>query len=142
MNESKDWTLEGTHLCMVRLELMRLNTMPALDPARLADVAALRTLSSKELRALGRREQAPGTGHRLECILREEKRVILAQPLALRLNEAGVRRVVGRDFDPVGLEVALDAVLLLQGEVRRLLLLEQVVLGPGGAVEDGGSVAG
>ena len=27
----KDWTLPGTHLCMVRLELMRLNTAPALD---------------------------------------------------------------------------------------------------------------
>ena len=38
----RDWTLEGVHLCMVRLELMRLNTMPALDPARLADVSALR----------------------------------------------------------------------------------------------------
>ena len=50
----KDWTLEGVHLCMVRLELMRLNTMPALDPARLADVGALRALPSKELRALGR----------------------------------------------------------------------------------------
>ena len=35
----KDWTIEGVHLCMVRLELMRLNTAPALDPARLADVA-------------------------------------------------------------------------------------------------------
>ena len=31
----RDWTLEGIHLCMVRLELMRLNTMPALDPERL-----------------------------------------------------------------------------------------------------------
>src|SRR5688572_14731061 len=50
----RDWTLEGVHLCMVRLELMRLNTMPALDPGRLADVAALRGLSSKELRGLGR----------------------------------------------------------------------------------------
>ncbi len=28
-----DWTVEGPHLCMVRLELMRLNTAPALDPA-------------------------------------------------------------------------------------------------------------
>ncbi len=27
----KDWTIPGTHLCMVRLELMRLNTAPALD---------------------------------------------------------------------------------------------------------------
>ena len=50
----RDWTLDGVHLCMVRLELLRLNTMPALAPARLADVAALRAMSSKDLRALGR----------------------------------------------------------------------------------------
>jgi molybdopterin-dependent oxidoreductase alpha subunit len=50
----KDWTIDGVHLCMVRLELMRLNTAPALDPARLADVAPLRSLSSAELRGLGR----------------------------------------------------------------------------------------
>ncbi|MET0556981.1 MAG: FdhF/YdeP family oxidoreductase [Vicinamibacteria bacterium] len=50
----KDWTLDGTHLCMVRLELMRLNTAGALDPGRLRDVSSLGSLSSKELRALGR----------------------------------------------------------------------------------------
>jgi molybdopterin-dependent oxidoreductase alpha subunit len=50
----RDWTMEGIHLCMVRLELLRLNTMPALDPERLADVSALRPLRSRELRALGR----------------------------------------------------------------------------------------
>src|SRR5881409_3428970 len=49
-----DWTLEGTHLCMVRLELLRLNTAPALDVDRLGDVPALRALSSAGLRALGR----------------------------------------------------------------------------------------
>jgi molybdopterin-dependent oxidoreductase alpha subunit len=49
-----DWTLEGTHLCMVRLELMRLNTAPALDPERLRDAEALASKSSRELRALGR----------------------------------------------------------------------------------------
>ena len=49
-----DWTMEGTHLCMVRLELMRLNTAPALDPARLADVRGLGGCSSAELRELGR----------------------------------------------------------------------------------------
>ena len=49
-----DWTLPGTHLCMVRLELMRLNTAPALDPAVLADAAALSALSSRQLRELGR----------------------------------------------------------------------------------------
>src|SRR5437764_10359179 len=50
----KDWTIEGVHLCMVRLELMRLNTAPPLDPDRLADVDPLRALSSADLRALGR----------------------------------------------------------------------------------------
>ncbi len=38
----RDWTLPGTHLCMVRLELLRLNTAPALDPRSLAIVAPLR----------------------------------------------------------------------------------------------------
>ena len=49
-----DWTLPGPHLCMVRLELMRLNTAPALDPSVLEDAAALSTRSSRELRELGR----------------------------------------------------------------------------------------
>ena len=50
----RDWTLDGIHLCMVRLELLRLNTAGALDPGRLADVSALEGLSSRELRELGR----------------------------------------------------------------------------------------
>jgi molybdopterin-dependent oxidoreductase alpha subunit len=53
----RDWTLPGTHLCMVRLELMRLNTAPALDPAVLADVSTLAGRSSADLRALGRLPQ-------------------------------------------------------------------------------------
>jgi molybdopterin-dependent oxidoreductase alpha subunit len=53
----RDWTVEGVHLCMVRLELMRLNTAPALDVARLEGAAALQRLSSRELRALGRLPQ-------------------------------------------------------------------------------------
>ena len=50
----KDWTVDGVHLCMVRLELMRLNTAPALDPRRLADAAALASMGSRDLRNLGR----------------------------------------------------------------------------------------
>jgi molybdopterin-dependent oxidoreductase alpha subunit len=50
----RDWTIPGVHLCMVRLELMRLNTAPALDPARLDEASRLAALSSAELRALGR----------------------------------------------------------------------------------------
>jgi molybdopterin-dependent oxidoreductase alpha subunit len=49
-----DWTLTGPHLCMVRLELLGLNTAAALDPRALADVSELSRLSSRELRELGR----------------------------------------------------------------------------------------
>src|SRR5690349_8314930 len=34
-----DWTIPGVHLCMTRLNLLRLNTMPAMDHALLEDVA-------------------------------------------------------------------------------------------------------
>src|SRR5580765_7549021 len=49
-----DWTLPGTHLCMVRLELLRLNTAPELDVRQLSDAASLEPWSSADLRALGR----------------------------------------------------------------------------------------
>ncbi len=49
-----DWTIEGVHLCMTRLNLLRLNTMPALELARLADIASLEALDNRELRELGR----------------------------------------------------------------------------------------
>lgn len=50
----RDHTLEGVHLCTVRLELLRLNTMGPLDPARLSDVSTLAGMAGDELRALGR----------------------------------------------------------------------------------------
>jgi molybdopterin-dependent oxidoreductase alpha subunit len=50
----RDWTIPGVHLCMVRLELLRLNTAPALDARVLADLSTLSTASSADLRALGR----------------------------------------------------------------------------------------
>ncbi|MGH9804778.1 MAG: molybdopterin-dependent oxidoreductase, partial [Candidatus Acidiferrales bacterium] len=50
----RDNTLEGVHLCLVRLKLLRLNTMPALNPKRLEDLEALRRLDNFELRKLGR----------------------------------------------------------------------------------------
>ncbi len=50
----KDWTLDGPHVCNVRLRLLRLNTMPALDPQQLADVSQLKNKSGAELRDLGR----------------------------------------------------------------------------------------
>ncbi len=67
----RDWTQDGIHLCNVRLRMLRLNTMPALDVDRLADVAALRSLSGAELRGLGR----------------------LPYPMIRRSGEAGFSRV-------------------------------------------------
>ncbi|MEH2079439.1 MAG: FdhF/YdeP family oxidoreductase [Nostoc sp.] len=50
----KDWTLDGIHLCNVRLRLLRMNTMPAFDPVLLADVSQLQKQKSAQLRNLGR----------------------------------------------------------------------------------------
>jgi molybdopterin-dependent oxidoreductase alpha subunit len=67
----RDWTLSGTHLCMTRLNLLRLNTMPALDGAVLAGVDSLRGKRNDELRRLGR----------------------LPHPFHRRRSEAGFRRI-------------------------------------------------
>lgn len=49
-----DFTMDGVHLCMVRLDLLRLNTMPALDIKRLADAKELAQMTAAQLRELGR----------------------------------------------------------------------------------------
>lgn len=50
-----DQTLSGPHICTTRLNVLRLNTMPAIKPKRLhTDIDELRKLSSAELRELGR----------------------------------------------------------------------------------------
>ena len=50
----RDFTMSGVHLCTVRLNLLRLNTAPAIDVAQLENVSALERKSTGELRALGR----------------------------------------------------------------------------------------
>ena len=49
-----DWTIKGTHLCMTRLNLLRLNTMPELDVRLLEDISKLQSLDNAQLRELGR----------------------------------------------------------------------------------------
>jgi len=49
-----DWTIDGVHLCMTRLNLLRLNTVGPMDHDRLADVASLAALDNRDLRRLGR----------------------------------------------------------------------------------------
>lgn len=67
----RDWTIEGIHLCNVRLRLLRLNTQPALDPTILSDVAPLKNMRARDLRALGR----------------------LPFPMIRRKGDAGFRRI-------------------------------------------------
>ncbi|WHZ22094.1 MAG: Putative formate dehydrogenase oxidoreductase protein [Nitrospira sp.] len=49
-----DWTMKDLHLCWVRLQLLRLNTMPVMDWHRLEEVAPMRNMKGKALRKLGR----------------------------------------------------------------------------------------
>jgi molybdopterin-dependent oxidoreductase alpha subunit len=49
-----DWTIPGVHLCMTRLNLLRLNTMPVLDFTLLEDVSKLQSFDNAKLRELGR----------------------------------------------------------------------------------------
>lgn len=76
----RDWTIDGIHVCNVRLRLLRLNTMGPLDPAELADVEALRPLRGDQLRRLGR----------------------LPVPMRRRHGEPG--------FTPIGWDEALDSI--------------------------------
>ncbi|MFI6811405.1 FdhF/YdeP family oxidoreductase [Nonomuraea sp. NPDC050328] len=50
----RDWTMDEIHLCNIRLRLLPLNTMPALDHRLLGEVSALAGKKSAELRELGR----------------------------------------------------------------------------------------
>lgn len=50
----RDFTMDGVHLCLVRLDLLRLNTMPALDIAKLAEAETLARMNAAQLRELGR----------------------------------------------------------------------------------------
>ena len=50
----RDDVITGTHLCLTRLKLLRLNTMPALPDAAWTDIGRLRLYSNEELHKLGR----------------------------------------------------------------------------------------
>jgi molybdopterin-dependent oxidoreductase alpha subunit len=51
----RDWTMDGIHLCTIRLNLLQLNTMSEMPWRRLVnDLPGLSCLSSSELRKLGR----------------------------------------------------------------------------------------
>ncbi len=67
----RDFTMPGIHLCTVRLNLLKLNTMGPLNVSHLRDLDRLRRRSSRELRQLGR----------------------LPYPMLRRRGEGGFRRI-------------------------------------------------
>jgi len=67
----RDWTMKGIHLCSLRLKLLRLNTMPAMDYRLLEDISHLQNKNEAALRNLGR----------------------LPVPMVRRKGEKGFRRV-------------------------------------------------
>ena len=50
----QDDVIEGTHLCMSRLKLLRNNTIGPFTEADVADIKYLRTRSNRQLREMGR----------------------------------------------------------------------------------------
>lgn len=50
----EDDVIEGTHLCLSRLKMLKLNTADAMDTDRLPDLDALRAMNGEQLKALGR----------------------------------------------------------------------------------------
>ncbi len=71
----RDWTLDGVHLCNIRLRLLRLNTAPAFSPDLLQDLGRL----------------MPGGKLPKAADLRERGR--LAYPMIRRKGERGFRRL-------------------------------------------------
>jgi molybdopterin-dependent oxidoreductase alpha subunit len=88
----RDWTIDGVHLCWIRLNLLRLNTMPAMDPGLLRDAGAAEHLTEADLRGWGR----------------------LSRPLIRRRGEPG--------FSPIAWDDALDlaAARLAATDPRRM----------------------
>lgn len=67
----RDDVIAGVHLCLTRLKLLRLNTMPALPDGAWSDIARLRALTNEQLHRLGR----------------------IPYPLLYRKGERGFRRI-------------------------------------------------
>jgi molybdopterin-dependent oxidoreductase alpha subunit len=96
-----DWTMDSVHLCMTRLQLLRLNTMPAMDSAQLEDVPKLRSMTNAQLRELGRipfpyvRERGASGFRRIswdEALERIARRLRIADPkrIAFYLTSRGL----------------------------------------------------
>jgi molybdopterin-dependent oxidoreductase alpha subunit len=97
----RDHTLDGIHLCTIRLELLRLNTMAGFDPSLLSRPEELEVMPGDELRELGRipcplmrRRGEPGftpvSWEEVLSILAERLRSIDPSRLAFYLTSRGI----------------------------------------------------
>ena len=81
----KDDVIDGVHLCMTRLKLLRLNTMGPAPDAALEDLPALRHVSNEELHKLGRVPYPllhRADSHRLERLSWDEALGVVKEELA------------------------------------------------------------
>ena len=97
----RDDVIEGVHLCMTRLKLLRLNTMGPIPEARLRDLAALRAMRNEELHPLGRlpfpliHRAGSGALHRLSWdealgIIAEELRDVPGERMGFYATSRGI----------------------------------------------------
>jgi hypothetical protein len=87
-------------------------------------------------------EEGAGLREGTKEVLGADERMVEGEALDLGADEGAVSRDGSGALEPVVLEVAADAVFRLELEVGLLLLLQEGVLSPGGAVEDGSGVVG
>jgi len=88
----RDFTMKGVHLCTVRLNLLKLNTMGPLDVRQLSDAAPLRKRSSRDLRRLGRLPY-PMVRHRTEGGFRRVSWDEALETIAVALQRATPDRI-------------------------------------------------
>ncbi|MBI3417660.1 MAG: FdhF/YdeP family oxidoreductase [Verrucomicrobia bacterium] len=93
-----DWTIDGVHLCMTRLNLLRLNTMPALDESLLADIEGLRAKLDSERRSPSRHGTAKQVSPNLSSALHFDNAQLrelgrLPFPMLRERGAKGFRRI-------------------------------------------------
>ncbi len=97
----RDHTLDGIHLCTIRLELLRLNTMDGFDPGLLSRLEELEAMPGDELRELGRipcplvrRRGEPGftpvSWDEVLSLLADRLRAVSPERLAFYLTSRGI----------------------------------------------------
>lgn len=86
----KDWTIDGIHLCWIRLRLLEINTMPPFQFEQLPPISSLQRMTEPQLRNLGRIPHPllykPGS-HYLEPISWDDALQIIAERIQISRPE-------------------------------------------------------